>query len=527
MITIALDSTIQAIIDEPENLGALRQALLEHLPRQRWFAAKDQTISDVRPAWYAEFGEADDSVLLAEIEVATADGGRHRYLLPLAVDWGEKQPAQRAPLAELTIDRISRGLELGALYDATQSDRFIQALQFGMAAGRSIPAGDSVLQFRAGKALETLTFTEDAPVRRLGAEQSNSSAIVDGQSMVKVYRRLEVGIQPEVEVGRFLSDKANFPHVPPWLGSLDRIDPEGRPTTYAAAFGYAANEGDGWRWTLDHLEGTLGRIADEAALPTPPADDRYAKLATLLGRRTAELHRAFASDTDDPAFAREPVSAADLASWVADARTQVAAGFTSLAQARASASAEVGADIDRAMALRSKVEAATAEFDGPIGDLAKTRLHGDFHLGQILVANGDVLLIDFEGEPAKSLPERRAKSSPLKDVAGMLRSFDYAAWASALYLAERSPADQSRILPAALAWRDAAQRSFLDSYRAVIGGCPVWPTGSATAERLLKVFMIQKLFYELQYEAANRPNWLTIPLRGIVGLLDGMEQPAR
>lgn len=525
MITIAVDATIRAIIDEPESHEVLRQALFEHLPRQRWFAAKDQAIVDVRPAWYAEFGDADDAFLLTEIKVATADGGRHRYLLPLAVEWGEKQPAQRAPFAASTIAQVSRGLELGALYDATQSDRFVQALPAGMAACRPIPVGDSVLQFQAGKALEAMALGEDAAVRRLGAEQSNSSAIVGGQAMVKIYRRLEVGIQPEVEVGRLLSDKANFPHVPPWLGSLDRIDAEGRRTTYAAAFGFVANEGDGWRWTLDHLADVLGHLADDAGAPIPAAQsDRYGELAAILGRRTAELHRAFASDTDDQAFAREPVSPADLTSWLADVRTQVAAGFATLAQVRASASAAVMADIDRALALRPTVEAATTGIDDPIGELVKTRLHGDFHLGQILVVNGDVLILDFEGEPAKSLTERRTKISPLKDVAGMLRSFDYAAWASALHLAESHPDAHARILSAALAWRDTAQRAFLNSYRAVISGCPIWPAGSVAAERLLQVFMLQKLFYELQYEAANRPNWLTIPLRGIVGLLEVPER---
>jgi maltose alpha-D-glucosyltransferase/alpha-amylase len=523
MITIPMGSTLRSVVDDPACRDPLRQALLEHLPRQRWFAAKDQTIAGIELAPCTDFDHADARVLLTEVAVAFADGAGQRYLLPLAVAWGNGQPASRAPLAASTIARVSRGLEMGALYDATQSDDFVRGLLQSMAAGRSIALGDSILRFQAGKSLAALDIAADGLVRRLGAEQSNSSALVDDRAMLKVYRRIETGVHPEVEIGRFLSDEAEFPHVPPFLGALERSDDRASTTTYAAAFGFIANEGDGWRWTLDHLEATLAG-ANES---TGARHAAYGELAALLGRRTAELHRAFASDTGDSAFAREAVEAGDLASWVGEARQQVDAGFATLAQARQSASPAVAAEIDRAMALRPTVEAAVADFADPIAGLMKTRLHGDFHLGQVLVAAGDVLLLDFEGEPAKPLAERRAKASPLKDVAGMLRSFDYAAWASALHLAENERDSPGKILTPALAWRDLAQRSFLDAYRSVIEGCPVWPKAHEAAERLVRLFVLQKLFYEVQYEAANRPNWLLIPLSGISGLFDGTTSAGR
>ena len=527
MITLAPDSTIRAVIDEPANRELLRQALLDHLPRQRWFAAKDQAIADVQPAWHAEFGAADAAALLAELEITTADGGRHLYLLPLAIEWGRSSRRSGRPWPSRPSPRSAAASNSARSTMPPNPTASCARCRPGwQPAGRSTPA-ISVLRFQAGQGLEALGLAADGPVRRLGAEQSNSSALVDGQAMVKVYRRLETGIHPEVEIGRFLSDDAQFPQVPLWLGSLERLDAAGQSTTYAAAFGYVANDGDGWGWALEHLARMLGHAAAAATPPAVPGNDPYVALAALLGRRTAELHRAFAGDTADEAFARAPVAAGDLAAWVADARAQVAAGFATLAQARAAASPAVAAEIDGAMALRPKVEAATRDFDGPIPDLAKTRLHGDFHLGQILVTKGDVLFLDFEGEPAKSLPERRAKGSPLKDVAGMLRSFDYAAWVSALHLADSNPGELDRILAAALAWRDAAQAAFQTSYRAVIAGCPVWPADDTTAERLLRVFVIQKLFYEVTYEAANRPNWLTIPLRGISGLLDGTDRRAQ
>jgi maltose alpha-D-glucosyltransferase/alpha-amylase len=390
-----------------------------------------------------------------------------------------------------------------------------------MAAGHAITTNGSVLHFQAGREAGALNMDAGAAVRRLGAEQSNSSALVGERAMVKLYRRLETGIQPEVEIGRFLTDGVRFPHAPPWLGSLERLDAQAQRTTYAAAFGFVANQGDGWRWTLDHLESTLGPVRPGTS---PAGHDRYLELARRLGRRTAELHRAFASDTDDPAFAREPVTAEDLAVWLDEARRQVAAGYATLAQARASVSPAVVAEIDWAIALRAEVEAAVTDFAAPTDSWVKTRLHGDFHLGQVLVADGDVLILDFEGEPAKSVAERRAKSSPLKDVAGMLRSFDYAAWASALQLAGDDQDAMALLLAPAMAWRDLAQRAFLDSYRTVIHGCPVWPAEDAAADRLLTVFTVQKLLYEIHYEAANRPSWLMIPVRGITGLFNRAEQ---
>ncbi len=349
MITIDVGTAVRSILDDPACRDLLRQALLEHLPRQRWFAAKDQTIAGVRLGRWAEFEQTDEPVLLAEIEVAFAAGAPQRYLLPLAIAWGDGQPAGRVPLAASTIAGVSRGLEMGVLYDATHSDDFMRGLLLAMASERSIPVGDSALRFSAGRGLQALDVAADGPVRRLGAEQSNSSALVGDGAMVKVYRRIESGVHPEVEIGRFLSDEAQFPHVPPWLGALEHGG-----TTYAAAFGFVANEGDGWRWTLDHLEATLAGEPGAAGDSSAGRHAAYVELAGLLGQRTAELHRAFAGDTADPAFAREPVGETDLAAWIGEARQQVDAGFATLAQARRSAPPAAVAEIDHVLTLRPR-----------------------------------------------------------------------------------------------------------------------------------------------------------------------------
>jgi maltose alpha-D-glucosyltransferase/alpha-amylase len=224
---------------------------------------------------------------------------------------------------------------------------------------------------------------------------------------------------------------------------------------------------------------------------------------------------------------REPATPDDLEAWKQDTQAQLDAGMAAMASVREGADEALAAAIDAALELRPAIEAAITGIDTVPAGLAKTRLHGDYHLGQVLVAKGDILILDFEGEPRRSLAERRAKGSPMRDVAGMLRSFDYAAWAAISRFVESEASAFDQLLEPAMAWRDLAQAAFLNGYREAIGDCPVWPADPAETERLLRLFIIQKLFYEVGYEAANRPAWLRIPLNGIRDLLgDNSEREA-
>jgi maltose alpha-D-glucosyltransferase/alpha-amylase len=244
-------------------------------------------------------------------------------------------------------------------------------------------------------------------------------------------------------------------------------------------------------------------------------------LADRLGQRIAELHAAFATPTDDPAFAAEPITGADIDNWTAAARRQVEQAFATLAALGPSVTAGVR---DDAAALSARRAEALALVEGIVptveGDLVKTRIHGDLHLGQVLRTGDDFQIIDFEGEPRRSLDERRAKQSPLRDVAGMLRSFDYAAWSAQFTLAEHGVERTDRIAAHAEAWRRMASAAFLASYRRTIAGTPGHPRTAAGADRLLALFLLEKACYEIVYEAANRPGWLCIPIRGVAALLD-------
>jgi maltose alpha-D-glucosyltransferase/alpha-amylase len=526
-ITLVLHDSYRSIAESRGGRELAQNVLPEYLPKQRWFAAKDRTIERVQLAAATELKGPGGTCLLAELDVALA-GAAQRYLLPFTVAWGEENLAQGAPLLPYTLAKVRRGPKVGALYDATHSDGFARTLVGLMHEERTIRTGEAMLVARAGMRRDELAIAPEAPVRRLGAEQSNSSLLLEERVMLKVYRQLHPGIHPELEIGRFLTDVAGFANTPPLLGSIERVAADGEPTAIAAAFGFVANQGDGWRYTLDHLDRALEELRHTPeADRRPPAEQHelYLAVAQLLGRRTAEMHRAFAIPTDDPAFVAEPVGADDLRSWHDEAKAQVEAGFAVIEKLRGHEA--LAEDVEAALLARPLVEAALAPLESVPQGLVKTRLHGDYHLGQVLVSKGDIMILDFEGEPARPLAERRAKSSPIKDVAGMLRSFDYAAWSGVLRFAESDPAALDALLGPALAWRGLVAATFQDEYRATIGDCPSWPTDPAVAEALLRWFVIQKLFYEVGYEAANRPAWLQIPLRAIRELFAPREHDHR
>jgi maltose alpha-D-glucosyltransferase/alpha-amylase len=258
---------------------------------------------------------------------------------------------------------------------------------------------------------------------------------------------------------------------------------------------------------------------DEAgALPAPePAFSHPLDLAGKLGQRTAELHAAFATKTRNAAFKAEPIKARDISRWVGDVIAEGKRAFAELERA-AGLTEELRADVAMLQAARKPLIDRLAAMRRLPASGKKTRIHGDFHLGQVLVAQDDVMIIDFEGEPQRSLAERREKSSGLRDVAGMLRSFDYAAWSAIDRLRMRGSAVDQRVMKRAMNWRAHAVAEFLAAY---------WPTAEeagilpepATRQRLLELFVMQKAFYELRYEANNRPAWLSIPVRGLVDLM--------
>ncbi|MEQ8347778.1 MAG: maltose alpha-D-glucosyltransferase [Sneathiellaceae bacterium] len=506
-----------------------REILPDFLQNQRWFGAKQNGRTVVHFRTLAELRAVDGGILLAEVRVPDGTDGEiaaaeQRYQLPLAQIWGEQHLAHGAPTLSYTLARLRRGPRLGALHDATATPALGHALHAEMCGDRDLPGEGGRLEARGTAALRALKVAADAPVERLGGEQSNTSLNLDGQVMMKLYRRLQAGPQPEIEMARHLTEVSGFANTPAYLGALHWVADGGERTALAVAFAMVRHQGDAWRYSLDWLERYLGDEAlhaEEAELPAAERFGTYLNLAAMLGRRTAEMHAALARPSDDDAFAPVPAGASDRRRWLADAHRQHDRTRRALQAVRHEAEGPQAARIDELLAARDAI-AARVDAAGEVPlQAALTRLHGDYHLGQVLVSRNDVFIIDFEGEPSRTMAERRVKCSPLRDVAGMMRSFDFAA-RSALRWAQTQPVGEEAAREVVVSWSRASRQVFWTSYAAGMEGAESWP-GEQVATTLLDLFALEKVLYEIAYEATNRPNWIDVPLAGLAAML-GMEE---
>ena len=438
--------------------------LLEHVVGQRWFGAKSRDVAHARILESLVLRKEPPGLILALVEIAFHPGTHDLYQLPLGLRPDEG--------FEGGIDRRGGW----AFYDALEDPDLVRSLVALMADGRRVESERGTLEFGA------LDAPHGRDVRPLRVEQSNTSLVLDENLIFKVYRRLEAGINPELELLRFLTERgfANVPALAGWYAYA------GSPmdATLGVLQQFVRSESDGWDFALNSL-------ADDP--------ERFLAQTGRLGEVTGSLHTALASDPADPSFAAEEPSAEALGLLVASVDEEIEQLFSSLPETEAlEPIAGRGEEVREQLRQISNV--------GPFGRVI--RHHGDYHLGQVLWTGEDWVVIDFEGEPARALPERRRKRSPLRDVAGMLRSFAYAATAATLTRGVEPPAG----------WEERARESFLEGYLGAVEPT-LLPPGREAVERLLTVFELEKAVYELRYELDNRPDWVVIPVAGIVRLL--------
>lgn len=507
------DGRVDTALAGREGRQFQNEVLPQWLPRQRWFAAKDAVLRDVK---LEPLGDLDNGRhALVRVEVTPGEGEPQSYFLPISAQWGDENLRPGAPKLSWTMAKIRHTAKIGALIDGAFDENLPQLLLDGMMEGVT----QGALVFSSTVALREIQDI-GAP-RQLGVDQSNLSIAFSDKIILKLYRRLRAGEQPDVEVPQFLTEVAGFIHTPQYLGHIAHQD-EGN-STLAAAFAFVPNRGDAWTGIIDALTLDLNEhetwTSAAEATAAPQAFGFPLAIGLLLGQRTAELHYALATETDDPAFKTELLTQDHLRQWAQDSVTEAGALLARLEKADLSEEAAPMAKAVLAQRDQLVSRLRAAGDMAPSGHLS--RIHGDYHLGQVLLAQNDLAIIDFEGEPTRSLEERRAKSSPLRDVAGMLRSFDYAALSVATRHRTSLGSTGEHALERIEEWRLSTKAAFLESYWQHAKDAPNLPTDADVTGKLLDLFLLQKAVYEADYELGNRPAWIGIPLRGILDLLEG------
>ena len=462
------------------------EVLPRYIESQRWYASKGARVEAARiqdsAIWDAGGGVSWLLLILGVGEAA--------YFLPVALGWEDDEQQVRA-LAQSTVARVRQQANVGVAGDAIADEAFCRNVVRAIGEGRSMPTERGTLRFTPTLAFRELAGEDLAGLGlgQLHTQATNTSVTLGERLFLKCYRRLRSGINPELEVGRFLTEVARFPNCVPVAGAVEYASGNGEPTTLALLQAYLPNQGDGWSYTLDYLE----RFLETQLGVGEENHGAYLLLIQALATRTAELHRAFATVSGDPAFDPAPLNEANVEAWKAAVRKEAEETLLLVN------SNELNQGRERLLAL---IDACR----GPRAAALRIRSHGDYHLGQVLVANNDFFIIDFEGEPSRPLEEARRKHSPLRDVAGMLRSFSYAKWT-----ATRSTSLDK--------WEAATRKAFLSAYDAATQGSGLFESFD-DVQGLLRLFELEKALYELRYEFNNRPDWLQVPLAGILGMLE-------
>ncbi len=527
---------------------ALEAVLPAYLQTRRWFGGKARTIRMLEITEAIRMVHEQQISYLLLLRVSYTDGDPQIYSLPITYASGEDATRVLSDLREVVIARVQpQGASApGVLYDAIYERSFSLLPLNAIATRRTFAAPHGTVIATPGSQFVPLLKGEtpaSLTPALLGGEQSNTSIIYGDRFVLKILRRVEEGISPEVEIGRFLTERQQFGHIPQLAGTLEYRPQHGEPSVLAVLQQYVANQGDAWRYTLDTLSSFYDRMVTlPPANATPavqttvfaqaqeqPTDlvraciGHYLEMARLLGQRTAELHLALAADRNDAAFAPEPTTPQTQRSLYQSMRTQV----TMVTQMLRKAVPRLSENVRMQAYWLLDHEAVILDYLQSLLHQRITaqriRCHGDYHLGQVLFTGNDFLIIDFEGEPARSLADRRRKRLALRDVAGMLRSFHYAAYTALTEERTRGLLPDDQLVPYghwAHFWQHHVSAMFVRAYLATAGAASFVPRSTHEQELLLTMFVLDKAIYEVGYELNNRPHWLYLPLLAVRHIIE-------
>ena len=543
------------VADSWENIlyGRARTTLERIFPAYfltcRWFGGKAQPIRSVRNVDIVPFSTDSVTAFFTTWEVQYTGGTPETYLLPLAFAAADRafelrQAHPQSVIAQLKI-KGKNGETEGVLYDALSDPQFCKALLATIGRGRRLRSDGAEIHAHPSKIFRSLGGEAEASLEPslLRGEQSNTSIVYGDKLILKFFRRVSEGLNPDVEIGRFITEKTAFANVPPLAGFIEMRKEQKEPATLGILEGLVINQGDAWRYTQDSLgryfEEVLTRhpAPDGAVIPDKPLTELaaheppalvgelmgpYLSSALLLGQRTGELHKALASDLKDPTFAPEPFTALYRRSLYQSFRTLADQSLSLLEKRLPGLPEEVRPNGAKILKLESAIlERLRQILDKKMTGM-RIRVHGDFHLGQVLFTGKDFVIIDFEGEPARPITERRLKRSPLRDVAGMLRSFNYAALSKLRNNSVR-PEDAAQLKPWARFWDFWVSVSYVKGYLDTAANASFLPKSQDEFNLMLGVYVLEKAIYELAYELNNRPGWADIPIAGILQIVQPEE----
>jgi maltose alpha-D-glucosyltransferase/alpha-amylase len=527
ILTLDPAPNVAALLDNGQRARIEREVLPDYIRYCRWFGAKARTVRQMRIAEQIPVS-GEDSAQIWFVEVSYLDGPTETYALPVQIARDDDARALERSAPQSIIARL-HGDGDAVLHDAVYDESFRKALFKLMSAGRSARGHYGSVAGLTSSAFPKEVKTRTPSSQVLSVEQSNSSMLFKDKFFLKLYRKLEDGVNPDVEVTRFLTEQTKFPNVPAFLGAIEYRRPKTAPTVVCLLQSAIANEGDAWTFTLDgvgrYYERVLTRKADLQNQTTPPGPlleeligGIYPEKAKLLGQRTGELHRALAASPDDRAFGPEKFNAMAQRSVYQNMRASLRRNFDLLEKKLSTLPDAFRDEAVQVLASEERILAQEQRLLDRRVNATKIRIHGDYHLGQVLYTGKDFVILDFEGEPARPLSERKLKRSALRDVAGMMRSFQYGAY-SALW----QPAMRAEDVPFLERWADLWYRQmssvFLHSYLAATDGADFIPPDEEDFQILLEAYLLDKAVYEIGYELNNRPSWVVIPIRGIKHIL--------
>lgn len=552
---VSARSAIRIIDTKAENVwhdileGHLRKRI-EHdvlpwyISRQRWFARKSARISHATIVDFFPIKVPAEHAGIFVVEVETTDGIKDQYALHLALAGGyrAKQLIEYEP--EFVLADLRRRSESLAFYDAIQSDAYCRELLRSIDNQAKAPTKRGKLSFERTTAYDTIAGTHvGLSIKRINTEQSNSSIIFGEQFIMKLYRRLQAGINPDYEIGRFLTERTGFRHSPPVAGAITFTEETGKDIYMMGLLqGFVGNQGDGWSYSIEELRRFYERAESHGylleklrelqaplqqlvmeAIPEEAEDmlGIYLSEVMNLGKRTGELHVALASDDKDPKFNPEVMSAEEVAQVVSEIQRNIEQTFSLLQSGRKRITGDMQSKVDELLSYKPQLLQLVEGLKSSKCPLIKTRVHGDYHLGQVLNAFGDFVIFDFEGEPGRPLKTRLLKQPPLRDVAGMLRSFSYASYASLFIFAHNRTDELDKFIPWAQVCETWTSVAFMQGYLQSAQGQAFMPASHAECFDMLLPFIIDKAVYEINYEVNNRPDWLGIP---VTSLLEDLRQ---